>query len=151
MPDPIAMIKWLTGNILDCSLEKFLEFMAWAIEDSHEKNYFIPKLEGYYRNVENFDAVYVFASEDCSVHATARFAKGAMTVEDKAADTWNIKIVFKDVGAFWKFMISGGDGVVEAMQANEVQVFGNLNYLYKFGFLTNDLVFERLGIGLPDI
>lgn len=146
MSKSISAQRWLVESILDFSLEKFLEFMAWAIENSHEKNFFVPRLQGYYRNVENFNAVFVFASQDNSIHATARFIDRKMFVEPEADKSWNVKIVFSDVNAFWKLMLSSGDGIVEAMQANETQVFGNLNYLYKFGFLLKDLIFERLGL-----
>ena len=60
-------------------------------------------------------------------------------------DNWDIKVTFKDVDALWKFIFSGGTDIIDSVLANDVQVYGNLNYLFKFGFMARDLK-ERLGL-----
>lgn len=147
--NPISIVNWLKCNLLDTSLETFLEFMRWVIENSNDKSLIIFGLDGFDKNVTNFDAVYVFMTEDGGVQATARFNDGIMTLEPTAAPNWDLKIVFRDAKALWKLMLSGGAGVVDAMMANDTQVYGNLNYLYRFGFLVKDLLGTRLGIPLP--
>jgi hypothetical protein len=143
-----SFMKLLKGNIADWSLETFLNFMKWSIENSRDGFFKLPALKGYYKNVQDFSAIYVFTTRDKTLQATARFINGAMTVEPFAATEWDLKIVFKDASAFWRFIISGGDKTVDALLANDVQVYGNLNYLYKFGFLVKDLISEKLGIDL---
>ncbi len=147
--NPITIINWLKGNLLDISLETFLEFMQWVVERSDDDCLVIFGLDGFGDNIKDFDAVYVFVTEDDAVQATARFHDGMMSVDSSAVPNWDLKIVFKDVNALWKLMLSGGNGVVDAMMANDTQVYGNLNYLYRFGFLVKDLIGTRLGIPLP--
>ena len=141
-----SFVKRLKGNIADWSLERFLDFMKWSIDNSRDGLLKLPALKGYYKNVEGFSAIYVFTTQDKTVQTTARFINGVMTVEPLAAEEWDLKIVFKDVPAFWRLIISGGNKIVDAILANDVQVYGNLNYLYKFGFMVKDLMSEKLGL-----
>lgn len=147
--NPISMINWLKCNLLDISLETFLEFMQWVVERSDDDILVVFGLHGFRKNIENFEAVYVFVTQDGGVQATAKFHNGYMEIDSSAAPNWDLKVVFKDVNALWRLMMSGGGGVVDAMMANDTQVYGNLNYLYRFGFLVKDLVGTRLGIPLP--
>ena len=147
--NPISVINWLRSNVMGISLETFLEFMQWVIENSSDNSLIIFGLDGFNKNIEGFDAVYVFTTEDGGVQATARFNDGVMSLHSSAASNWDLKIVFRDANALWKLMMSGGAGVVDAMMENDTQVYGNLNYLYRFGFLVKDLLGTRLGIPLP--
>ncbi|MGO8878421.1 MAG: hypothetical protein ACLPVO_12940 [Desulfomonilaceae bacterium] len=146
MTDGASFLEWLLGNTEDWSVERFLGFMKWAFEHSDHTSGAALGLKGYHENIENFKAVYVFETEDHLVQATACFNDGSMVVETGAATKWDLKISFKDVLALWRFIFSGGNDIVDSMLANDVQVYGNLNYLYKFGFMAKDLVFQRLGL-----
>ncbi|MEI7448883.1 MAG: hypothetical protein WCJ75_04600 [Desulfomonile sp.] len=141
MGESDSFIKFLQKNSPKYwPLYEFLCFMQRVIQYSRDGRGVGPSLECYYNNVEGFNATYVFTTEDKTFQATARFIDGVMTVEPVAAEEWNLKIVFKDVPAFWRLIISGGNNIVDAILANEAQVYGNLNYLYKLGFLVKDLI-----------
>ena len=67
-----------------------------------------------------------------------------MTVLKNAIDRWDVRVTFKDVQAFWNFIFSRDQDILNLVLANEVEIDGNLNYIYKFGFLARDLA-HRLG------
>lgn len=128
-------IASLPGGIADCSLEMMLDFMKLAFT----------LVSGYDENIKGFDGVYVFGSKDGTIQASAIFRDGTMRKLDDALDAWDIKIMFKDARSFWKLIFSGGNDVLGAILENDVEVYGNLNYLYKFGFMAKDLA-RRLQI-----
>lgn len=120
------------GTISDQSLEALLRTMQWAFEN----------IDGYDENIKKptpFEAVYVFGADDGSVQATARFHDGNMVVYDTPAAQWDLKVSFKDVAAFWRFIFSGGDDILPLILNHEVEAYGNINYLHKFGFMAKDL------------
>jgi hypothetical protein len=125
----------LTGGLADWTLEGLLHGM--------QLGFGLPT--DFRDNIKGFQGVYVFGSKDGSVAASAVFDHETMDVLEEALDNWDIKIVFKDERAFWKLIFSGGDDVLGAILENDVEVYGNLNYLYKFGYMAKDLV-GRLGV-----
>jgi hypothetical protein len=125
----------LEGRLTD----KFLEALLFAMELA-----FI-LLRSYRRNIKHFSASYAFGTSDGRVAATARFAGGHMHVLDEAIQPANATVMFATPAALRNFLFSQGQDIIESMLANEVEVDGNLNYVYKFGFLARDLTL-RLGI-----
>ena len=146
----IELIRDLSGTIADWTLENLLVVMKLAFEASNAFPAALLNLQGYDANIEGFNAVYAFATENDAVQSAAIFKDGEMLVErDPELDNWDIKVNFKDVDALWKLIFSGGTDIVESVLANDVQVYGNLNYLFKFGFMARDLK-ERLRAQLSD-
>jgi hypothetical protein len=142
----VALIESLSGSIADWTLENLLDAMKLAFEASNAFPAALLNLQGYHANIEGFNAVYAFATEDGAVRSAAMFKDGEMVVErDPDLDKWDIRVNFKDVDALWRFIFSGGSDIVDSVLANDVQVYGNLNYLFKFGFMARDLK-ERLGL-----
>lgn len=141
-----AIREELSGDILDLTLETLLNGMRLAFQISESSIGEIIGLHGYIKNIEKpFRGVYVFSDQDNKVQATARFQDGEMLVEDDGAEQWDLKVSFKDARAFWKFIFSGGNDIVASILANDVEVYGNVNYLHKFGFMAKDLM-KRLGL-----
>jgi hypothetical protein len=120
--------------------DKFLEALLFAMELG------FVLLRTYRRNIKHFSASYVFGTSDGRVAATARFAGGHMQVLDEAVQPANATVMFATPAALRNFLFSQGQDIIESMLANEVEVEGNLNYVYRFGFLARDLTL-RLGIG----
>jgi hypothetical protein len=56
-----------------------------------------------------------------------------------------VAVTFKDPAALRRFLFSRDQDVLARILANEIAVDGNLNYVYKFGFMVRDLV-HRLGV-----
>ncbi len=78
--------------------------------------------------------------------AAATFKDGDMKVHEEAVDDWNVCITFKDAAALNAFIFSRDQDILDSLLANDVEVDGNLNYVYKFGFMARDLG-RRLGVG----
>ena len=102
-------------------------------------------LRGFRRNLTGFSGEYLFRTADGAVAAEARFANGRMEVLHEADNAYDVAITFKDPAALRKFLFSRDQDILASILANEVSVDGNLNYIYKFGFMARDLV-HRLGV-----
>jgi hypothetical protein len=135
----------LSGSIADWTLENLLNAMKLAFDASNSGLGSLVGLQGYHANIEGFNAVYAFATENNAVQAAAIFEDGKMRVKRQAPNEWDIKVTFKNVEAFWKFIFSGGQDILDSLLANDVEVYGNVNYLYKFGFMARDLK-DRLAL-----
>lgn len=143
----------LGGGLSDWTLEMLLDAMSYSIEVSKSPSLsaVFPQLKGYHRNLradENqpaFEATYVFTSKDGEVDATACFTEGGLDVSDVAAENWDINVVFQDEGALMRFFFTGGENILEFVLDNSVEVYGNINYIFKLGFMARDLK-RRLGL-----
>lgn len=101
---------------------------------------------GYRSNLDGFSARYVFATADGSVGATADFVDGDMSVSHDAASDWTARVEFTSPAALRRFLLSDDADILESILANDVRVDGNINYIYKLGFMIRDLQ-HRLGAG----
>jgi hypothetical protein len=142
----VELIEGLSGTIADWTLENLLIAMQLGFEASNAFPAALLGLQGYHANIEGFNAVYAFATENGVVQSAAIFRDGEMLVErNPELENWDIRVNFRDVDALWKTIFSGGTDIIDSVLANDVQVYGNLNYLFKFGFMARDLK-ERLGL-----
>ncbi|MDH3892390.1 MAG: hypothetical protein OEV49_15050 [candidate division Zixibacteria bacterium] len=94
----------------------------------------------YRRNIVGFDGRYLFTTADGKVTASATFGGKNMKYQAKAISDWQIKVTFKDTEAILVFLFSKDQDILNSLLKNEVEVRGNLNLLYKFGFMARDLV-----------
>jgi hypothetical protein len=101
--------------------------------------------QSFRKNIENFEARYVFAAGNGKVATTADFANGGMRVHREIREPWTVRVTFASPKALRAFLFSKDQDILDSILANEVEVDGNLNYLYKFGFMARDLE-RRLGI-----
>ncbi len=99
----------------------------------------------YRRNIRDFRGACVFRTADNRVAATAVFENGRMKVEDQARASYDVRVSFQDANALWSFLLSENQDILDSILANTVDVDGNLNHLYRFGFLAKDLT-RRLGV-----
>lgn len=100
---------------------------------------------GYRQNIKNFSGRYVFNTRSNRVAASAVFKDGDMIVHEEALDQWDVKVTFENAQALRNFLFSSDQDIVDSLLRNQVEVDGNLNYIYKFGFMARDLR-HRLGI-----
>ena len=98
-------------------------------------------------NIENFTGRYLFVvgDKDDNIVTSATFKNGSMRVKDEGIEDWDAKIAFKDTSAFKEFIFSKDQDILNSILKNDVQVDGNLNYIYKFGFMARDLQ-NRFGL-----
>jgi len=125
----------LCEKLTDDFLELLLKAMDLAFILSHS----------YRDNVRGFRATYVFRTANESVAATALFGDGKMKVEKHGVIPYDVQVTFTDAHALWSFLLSENQDVLDSILANTVDVEGNLNYLYRFGFLARDLT-RRIGV-----
>jgi hypothetical protein len=96
-------------------------------------------------NLTGFSGVYVFTATERPIGGTARFANGYMHASRKAEKEFTIRVRFKSADALRRFLFKSSPDVLDALLDDEVELDGNLNYIYKFGFMVTDLE-RRLGL-----
>jgi glutamate-1-semialdehyde aminotransferase len=119
--------------------DKFLEILLGAMGLA------FLLLQGFRRNLVGFSGRYLFRTADGAVTAGARFADGWMEILHEQDNAYDVAVTFNDPAALRKFLFSRDQDILASILANEVSVDGNLNYIYKFGFMARDLV-HRLGV-----
>ena len=96
-------------------------------------------------NIRDFRGRYLFRTSNEDVVASAVFKDGEMKVPKGAIDDWDVRVTFKDSEALRDFIFSKDQDILDSLLKNEVEVDGNLNYVYKFGFMARDLG-HRIGV-----
>ena len=124
----------LDGEATDIFVELLLRGMDWAF----------CLMKGYRKNIRGFEGRYLFRTAGEKVVSSAVFSDGDMRVMDSGITDWNVCITFKSTEALKKFLFSRDQDILNSLLANEVEIDGNLNYIYKFGFMARDLA-HRLG------
>ena len=130
-----GLMKQLTGKLTDEFLGLLLRGMDLAFHLNKQ----------YRKNIIDFNGRYLFKTGDGKVAASATFTRKNMKYHGDAIADWDIKVTFKDTKAFLVFLFSKDQDILNSLLANDVEVQGNLNLLYKFGFMVRDLV-HRLRI-----
>jgi hypothetical protein len=129
------LAEQLGGTVTDRFLELLLAGMDIAFVLSRS----------FRRNIKDFKARYVFEAGDGRVAATADFVNGNMRPSEYAKSPWTVRVRFVSTEAFWRFLFSKDQDILTSVLNNEVEVEGNINYLYKFGFMARELQ-RRLGL-----
>lgn len=132
--------KSLIEEFLGTLTDKFLELLLKGMD----LGFCLSK--GYRKNIKGFEGQYLFRTADNLVAASATFKDGDMKVHEEAIDDWDVRITFKDAAALRDFIFSKDQDILNSVLKNDVEVDGNLNYVYKFGFMARDLG-RRLGVG----
>jgi hypothetical protein len=127
--------KELAGEVTDKFLELLLEGMDLGFRLSPD----------FRENLWGFRGRYVFRTADGAVAVSAGFQNGDMKVHKEAIPDWNVMVTFKNPQALWSFLFSKNQDILDSLLKNEVEVDGNLNCIYKFGFMARELT-SRLGI-----
>ncbi|MBM3472600.1 MAG: SCP2 sterol-binding domain-containing protein [Armatimonadetes bacterium] len=126
-----ALAKELEGEASGEFLGLLLGGMGLALDLSRS----------YRRNVRGFSAVYAIRVLDPEVGRVARFDKGRLRVAEALGpgEQATVTVTFNDTRALVDFLVAGGSDILGVLLENKVRVEGNLNYLYRFGFLVRDL------------
>ena len=129
----------LRAQFCDKITDEFLELLL------HGMDLAFLLCSGYRRNICGFRGTCVLRTMDDRVTATAVFERGHMRVEHQARSQYDLRVSFKDSHALWSFLVSENEDILDSILQNTVDTDGNLNYLFRFGFLANDLK-RRLGV-----
>jgi hypothetical protein len=125
----------LCGKITDDFMELLLRGMELSFCLSKD----------YRENIKDFRGTYVFRTEDGRVGCSAVLRDGNMDVDTEVRFPYEVRVTFKDAQALWRFLLGENQDILDSILANDVEVDGNLNYIYKFGYLARDLQ-HRLGV-----
>lgn len=146
-------IEKLFREASDDFLDTLLVFMDVAFNKDIPLEIISPGLKGFERNIEGFEGRYLFMSElDKGLSGAAIFRDNDMSVmkhvkeKDHIIENWDIIIKFRSAEAFRNFLFSSDQDILKLILTNEVEVEGNLNHLFKFGFISKDLL-RRTGLG----
>ncbi len=139
-----SKISELIEEILKEASDRFpmllLEGMSWA--------FFLDR--DFRKNIENFEGRYVFRTgKNPAEEYSATFRDGGMKVKEGGLEEWDVRITFQDAEGLKAFLFSKDNDMLNAVLENKVQTDGNLNYLYKFGFMARSLIeaVERIPTG----
>lgn len=100
--------------------------------------------KGYRENIKDFEGRYVFRTTGGDIAGSALFRDGDMKTPKDAVEDWDVRITFTDAAALRSFLFSRDQDILGSLLKNEVELDGNINYIYKFGFMVRDLT-RRLG------
>ena len=101
--------------------------------------------EDFRENIKDFEGSYVFRTAKGPVVDSVTFKNGDMEVHDKDIKDCNVRVTFKDPKSLRSFLFSDDQDILDSILDNAVEVDGNLNYIFKFGFMVRDLE-HRLGV-----
>ena len=128
-------LKVIEGEVAETFLEVLLFFMKvkFMLDAS------------YRRNIEDFKGRYQFRSRDGEVAVLVEFDSGRMDIKETLADEVDVACVFKDGRSLMNLLLSRDRDILRGLLNNEIMLTGNLNYMYKFGFMANHLQLELTG------
>ncbi|MFC1516690.1 hypothetical protein ACFL7E_08040 [Thermodesulfobacteriota bacterium] len=104
---------------------------------------------GYSMNIEDFRGRYLFRTNEETkagrpvVAGAVTFENGDMKVDrepEDDPDQWDVRVKFENAEALRAFIFSKDQDILESLLENKVELDGNLNYIYKFGFMARDLL-----------
>jgi hypothetical protein len=99
----------------------------------------------YHRNIEGFKGKYLFLSKDKKISIRAvfkhtRFLKHEyLSFGEGELDDPDITVTFKDSRALMNLLLSPKLDIMGSLLRNDVSVSGNVNYIFKFGFMATQL------------
>ena len=128
-------LKSLEDEAAETFLEMLLLFMRL-------KFMFDPS---YRRNIENFKGRYQFRSRDNKITVLVELDNGKMDIKETLSEDVDVTVIFKDGRSLMNFLLSQNRDVLRGLLNNEINVNGNLNYIYKFAFMANHLQLELTG------
>jgi hypothetical protein len=113
--------------------EEFLELLLNAMR------FMFTVSHSYRQNIKKFQGRYQFKSKDGGLTVAAIFNNGRMTVKEKEIDHPDVTITFRDGKTLFQFLFDPKKDILGSMLRQDIQTEGNLNYIYRFGFLAKRL------------
>ncbi len=133
-----SFCKPLRNQLCGALTDQFLELLLRGMEVTFALS------KSYRRNIEAFRATYVFKTRDGTVGVSAVFDNGNMTVDPQARPACDTLVTYKDAPALSSYLLSQDQDTLDSILAASVEVEGNLNNIYKYGYLVRELM-RRLG------
>lgn len=131
--------RYLDEEVTDLFLELLLHAMAVAFVFSRD---YRRHIEGYRATLEFCAGARDAADEDV-IRTVVEFEGEHMHVNPDHEVPIDTKVRFTSARALRDFLLSKDHDIIGALLNAEVDVRGNMNHVYRFGFLAADLI-ERL-------
>lgn len=129
------LLDCIEGRVIDDVLDILLKLMGLMFYLDHD----------YRRNIENFQATYVFTDYNGDFYTAVDFDNGKLKVSKETVSKPTFKLIFRDSNALIKVLFQGASDILEAMLNQEVDFEGNINYMGKFGYMALHPVLELTG------
>lgn len=128
-------MRGIEGEVAETIVEVLLSLMKlrFMVDPSYRKN------------IENFKGRYQLKDKDHELTVFVKFDNGKMDFKEKVTKDANVTCTFKDGKSLINFLLSKDRDILRGLLNNEITVTGNLNYMYKFGFMANHLLLELTG------
>ncbi len=101
--------------------------------------------KGYRRNINGFEAVYVFTDQQGDFYVAAQFHNGRLSVHNKKVKEPTFTLRFRDNEALIKMFFSGAPDILNAMLNQQVDFEGNVNYINKFAYMALHILLTITG------
>ena len=97
------------------------------------------------KNIKGFKGRYFFRSKDNGITVAAIFKKNRMRVYEKEIDQTDVNVTFKNAKALMNYLLSPKPDILGSILRQDVTIDGNLNYLYKFAYMSRHLQLMTTG------
>ncbi len=92
------------------------------------------------KNIQDFNAIYVFKIKKGDIAVTVIFKNGKMKVHKGETPDSTVTVVIADGISLWKFIASNGS-VFDFILDDGLYWNGNFNYILKFGYMVSHLLY----------
>jgi hypothetical protein len=97
------------------------------------------------RNIQDFNARYLFCSQDRQITVAAVFKNRRLKVREEWIDNTHITVCFRDAKALMGLLLTPKPDILGSMLRQDITLDGNLNYLYKFAYMAKHLQLKVTG------
>ena len=127
-------------------LDGLLKLMEFRLESP-------PTLDAeYHKNIEEFQGTYRFQDQKRNIETVVLFADGNMRINPQNPTAADLTVTFQDGDCLRNFLLPSSapkrdflkKDILKSILNHEITVEGNLNLLYKFGYLANHLILHPL-------
>ncbi len=122
--------QWFIKELTEDIIVLLLDIMSLAFKLSPD----------YRKNIQGFNAIYVFKIKKGDIAVTVNFKNGKMKVHKGETSASTVTIVIKDVTSLWKLIASDGN-VFDFILDDGLYWIGNFNYILKFGYMVSHLLY----------
>ncbi|MEW6369254.1 MAG: hypothetical protein AB1714_31930 [Acidobacteriota bacterium] len=131
--------KPLSKELCGAATDAFLDLLLLGMD------LFFRLSKSFRRNLDGFRGRYLFRTADDQVRSGVAFHDQRMELHPEGISDWDVRVSFKNVPALKSFLFSQDQDILNSLLRNEVEIDGNLSYVYKFAFMARDLK-RRVGL-----
>lgn len=101
--------------------------------------------ENYRKNIRKFRGKYLFKTKDKGISVRAVFGPhpifryDRLSVREGGLENPDLTVTFKNARALMNYLLSPRRDILGSLLRNEVTLSGNMNYIYKLGFMSSQL------------